>query len=81
MLTDIKLIFFGLFDYLQSFSFLTLTFFKKLPFFYWVESSNTVGFFNFSKSGIRDNFIITNFENYFNFLKIKQNFFFYFIFI
>ncbi len=53
---DIKLYYWGFLDFFQSF-FLKKNYFKESSFFYWHESSNFLGSFQFRKHNIRDLFI------------------------
>ena len=64
-LTDIKLVFFGLFDLFNGLKFNFLNYFTQLPFFYWTENSSLTNFFNYSKSSIKDYFIISANESFF----------------
>lgn len=64
-LTDIKLVFFGLLDARNGLQFNFLTFFTEMPFFYWIENSSLTNFYNFSKSSIKDYFILNISESFF----------------
>ncbi len=54
---DLLLVYYGLSNYFSNFSNIALVKFCVAPFFYWTESSYTVGFTQFKKHNIRDYFI------------------------